>query len=680
MATLIPVSPLGHVMSHGRLKCSALKRLPYPPSSLRSVNFRRTTPGSAVALISKYKQQQTSELFDPTYPGAHLPSSQRQSLAPRWVNRHLTLYAFPKAFLTKPDAPHLKPHELRPYPTPPMRPGQRSVDMSMQVVAFHSRVVAQPTVRSKIRRRLKEAVRLIVTRGAAVEASRRGPKVVFRAGDVGADKWIVPDWTYVAVPTTEMLRMPFAEQVDLMRKGLGFLHGRIPEVEAIFRRSHRQNATWLLSPCPPALSFRRLVIRYHHDDLNVDFSSYDNDFIPPDYILAKKWNETTVVAQGSIIQWADYLAAQGPWSVTTSKPFLAPSNDTHDYLSWAPYYWPNCTGVGNTTELTPQQIWVTCPYQQLDGQFNPDIRTVNNTGAFNALADATIYNALAWVINGSSQYSKNVANWIDTWFLANATYMNPNLNYAQVVRGPKTSNKGSHTGVLDLKCMVKIVNALALAEAAATNNHGSYYYGQLAALQILVNDIAGANATIQKYFSTLYMGQINATGEQPLEAVRTRPFHYRAYNLEAMITNARLATHVGFDAWHLRTSDNGTIKAALDFTMTVPPNDEDATELFPSVGAIAAQFGDPDGTYAGFLARSQANYPADPWFFWDVLGDSGWVKAHANGPGASTANATGSRGSGTGKNGARARDLLGSGGRLFLGAAIAASLHAFWFI
>jgi len=449
-------------------------------------------------------------------------------------------------------------------------------------------------------------------------------------------------------------------------------------------------------------------------DLNVDFSSYDNDFIPPDYILAKKWNETTVVAQGSIIQWADYLAAQGPWSVT-SKPFLAPSNDTHDYLSWAPYFWPNCTGVGNTTELTPQQIWVTCPYYPIDGVFNPDIRTVNNTGAFNALADATIYNALAWVINGSSQYSKNVASWIDTWFLANATYMNPNLNYAQVARGPKTSNKGSHTGVLDLKCMVKIVNAvlvlrmgkapewtdaidsglvnwtksylnwlttdqLALAEAAATNNHGSYYYGQLAALQILVNDIAGANATIQKYFSTLYMGQINATGEQPLEAARTRPYHYRAYNLEAMITNARLAAHVGFDAWRLRTSNNGTIKAALDFTMTVPPNDEDATELFPSVGAIAAQFGDPDGTYAGFLARSQANYPADPWFFWDVLGDSGWVKAHANGPGASTANATGSRGSGTGKNSARARDLLGSGGRLLLGAAIALSLHAFCFI
>ena len=139
--------------------------------------------------------------------------------------------------------------------------------------------------------------------------------------------------------------------------------------------------------------------------------------------------------------------------------------------------------MGNTTELTPQQskylffsheclpsprantllpsvVWVTCPYTQLDGQFNPDVRTVNNTGAFDAMANAVLYNALAWAINGSSLYSSNVASWINTWFLANDTYMNPNLNYAQVVRGPNTYNTGSHTGVLDLKCMVKLVSGV----------------------------------------------------------------------------------------------------------------------------------------------------------------------------------------------------------------------------
>jgi hypothetical protein len=46
------------------------------------------------------------------------------------------------------------------------------------------------------------------------------------------------------------------------------------------------------------------------------------------------------------------------------------------------------------------------------------------------------------------------------------------------------------------------------------SNHRSYYFSQLAALQILVNDTTSASATIQKYFSTLYKSQINGTGEQ----------------------------------------------------------------------------------------------------------------------------------------------------------------------
>jgi hypothetical protein len=49
------------------------------------------------------------------------------------------------------------------------------------------------------------------------------------------------------------------------------------------------------------------------DELNIGFTSYDNDFIEPNYILEKNWNATTVVAQESIVQWADWLAAQSPW-------------------------------------------------------------------------------------------------------------------------------------------------------------------------------------------------------------------------------------------------------------------------------------------------------------------------------------------------------------------------------
>ena len=47
-------------------------------------------------------------------------------------------------------------------------------------------------------------------------------------------------------------------------------------------------------------------------DLNVAYISYYNDFIKPSYVLGKNWSATTVVAQQSIVQLADWLAAQGP--------------------------------------------------------------------------------------------------------------------------------------------------------------------------------------------------------------------------------------------------------------------------------------------------------------------------------------------------------------------------------
>jgi hypothetical protein len=99
-------------------------------------------------------------------------------------------------------------------------------------------------VRIKSKRGLKEIVRLLVTRGTEVEESRNCPKLVFRAEDVGADKWIAPGvccpwrvlrsfgavWGCVLLTMSEMLWMTFAEVSELMHQALGFVHSRKPEV------------------------------------------------------------------------------------------------------------------------------------------------------------------------------------------------------------------------------------------------------------------------------------------------------------------------------------------------------------------------------------------------------------------------------------------------------------------
>ena len=134
-------------------------------------------------------------------------------------------------------------------------------------------------------------------------------------------------------------------------------------------------------------------------------------------------------------------------------------------MSWSPYWWPDCSNVGNTTLLPEEQglctlpiqptpqflipltVYVQCEYVRRDGEFNPDVRSVNNTGDFLAMSDAVLYNTLAWVINGSDVYMNNAVKYIDTWFINPDTFMYPNLDFAQGRRG-SGGNNGSSTGVL----------------------------------------------------------------------------------------------------------------------------------------------------------------------------------------------------------------------------------------
>ncbi|KAF9503545.1 hypothetical protein BS47DRAFT_1402298 [Hydnum rufescens UP504] len=384
-------------------------------------------------------------------------------------------------------------------------------------------------------------------------------------------------------------------------------------------------------------------------------TNYANEFIDPQFLLnSSAWTAQTPNARESIPPGADFLASQGPWAVT-NKTILPPSKDLKDYLSWPPYAWPDCSKAGNTTVLTDQEIWVQCKYVTRDGQFNPDQHLVNNTGAFYAMSDAIFYNTIAWRLTGFSNYSASAARLINTWFVDPATSMNPNLNYAQLLRGPGVQ-VGQHTGVLDLKCMTKIASAvltlrlgaspewttqidqgftqwvsqyivwmtnstLAYQERTSVNNHGSFFYNQLASLYLIVNDTTNARNTVQEFFSGLYQNQIDANGEQPFEASRTHPFHYRAYNLAAVITSAKIGQYVGFNAWNLTTKQGGTIQKATDYAMTKNASTSGepgaAPELFPVVAAVAAVYGDPSGKYKQYLENASSY---EPFFFWYQLG------------------------------------------------------------
>ncbi|KAF7308405.1 hypothetical protein HMN09_00689300 [Mycena chlorophos] len=434
------------------------------------------------------------------------------------------------------------------------------------------------------------------------------------------------------------------------------------------------------------------------------------DWINVDY-ACKQTRSTAIAtrdAQAAICSSARSTASQGPWSVTNNtQGVLPPSKDPRDYMSWAPYHWPQCNWCpahdsraltqrgmqrqrrrdqdwddddqqapfsptpttqpqeaaaskgksastcrpSPTKPMPPSATWTTCDYQVQDGRVNPDVRTLIGPPSIVGVAASVILNALCFALHGDSVCSQNAARFIEIFFLSTTTAMNPNVLYGQGVRGPN-GQPGTFTGPLDIRGLVSVVNAIQILKSAKSpdwtaardkamnkwlvtyvqwlqtspigksvadkaNNHVTFYTAQLAAAQIGMGDLAGAMSTVRWYFSNKFPDQIAKSGEQPFEAVRTRPFHYRCFHLEALITVAKIADGLGMNFWNATSNYGATIQKAVDFAMRLDAKNEDPTELIPHVSAIMAVYGDPQGRYSAYLKKMNSSYQAQPFSFWN---------------------------------------------------------------
>ena len=66
----------------------------------------------------------------------------------------------------------------------------RAVYASFLIVASKSGVHKDAVIRRKISRRIREAIKLIITRGAGPNADESG--ILFREQDIGEQRWLIP--------------------------------------------------------------------------------------------------------------------------------------------------------------------------------------------------------------------------------------------------------------------------------------------------------------------------------------------------------------------------------------------------------------------------------------------------------------------------------------------------------
>jgi len=310
------------------------------------------------------------------------------------------------------------------------------------------------------------------------------------------------------------------------------------------------------------------------------------------------------------------------------KPRVPPSGDKHDFLSIAPYWWPDPSKPGGL------------PYIRRDGEVNPESKEGTDDTAFSAMQSAALVLARAYKESGQERFAARAALLLRTWFLDPATRMNPHLDYGQAVPG---HNQGRGAGIIATRRLVNVVDAARILatskawsaddrkgleawcaayatwlltspigreEEATLNNHGTWYEAQLAALLLHTGKQAEARARMETRVKERLASQIEPDGRQPKELERTRAWSYSAMNLEGWFTVARLAREAGVDLWGYRTGDGRSIRAALDYLVKfadgakwpyqqITPTDRG--ELIPLLREAAVEWKDP--SYATLADR-----------------------------------------------------------------------------
>ena len=258
-----------------------------------------------------------------------------------------------------------------------------------------------------------------------------------------------------------------------------------------------------------------------------------------------------------------------------------PSGDKHDYMSLAPYFWPNPDTKDGL------------PYIRKDGQVNPEVSDYKDKEYMPKLCAVLETLGLAYYFTNDDRYAKHASKLISVWFIDDATKMNPNLNFGQAVKG---ENDGRGAGLIDTRHLIKVIDAVSfisssaawtssqdkqlkswfaqflnwmqtskngIAELKATNNHGIWFDAQRLSFALYTNNKKNTNQVIESAKKRLEK-QMNTDGLFPAELARTTSLHYSLFVVEAFLKVAQLSTNASVDYWSFTAGNGNSLQKACD--------------------------------------------------------------------------------------------------------------------
>jgi hypothetical protein len=331
------------------------------------------------------------------------------------------------------------------------------------------------------------------------------------------------------------------------------------------------------------LFFSIVKVIAQNNNLNLPFILQDETKLANYKQLYKNRDKDAVRNIDSLIADADKALVPKPYSVTFQKRRIPPSGDIHDYMSQAPYWWPDSSKADGK------------PYIRKDGRINPERDLSKDRGQMVDMSSNVKELALAYYFTGNERYAKKAVELLRVWFIDTATRMNPNLNFGQFIPG---INDGRGIGIIETVGLTNIPDALAMMqqskninanfvtgikqwfkqyakwlmtskngqdERSQLNNHGTYYDMQLADFALFNGDKALAQKVIKEQTIPRIDKQFAVDGSEPLELVRTKSWGYSTMNLVGWCKLATIAERVNIDLWNTKTKDGKGIQQVFEW-------------------------------------------------------------------------------------------------------------------
>jgi len=291
----------------------------------------------------------------------------------------------------------------------------------------------------------------------------------------------------------------------------------------------------------------------------------------------------TMMAYKELLQEADrLLGIKNPTVI--DKTIAPPTGDKHDYLSIGRYWWPD----PNKSDGLP---WI-----RKDGTTNPDTQTeAVDRKRLGLMIESSRVLSLAFYFSGKDVYARKAVSILKTWFIDEATRMNPHMEFGQSIPG---YSEGRPYGMLDARAITFVVpDAISLLEDSQfwnsdlnskmnswfsaylswltesdlgrqgfelENNHGSWYLVQVASLALYLENAMLVKEVVERAQTSLDH-QLDKYGGQTHELARTKSFFYSCFNLEALTHIATIGSKVGLDMWNYKSKENKSLSLAIDY-------------------------------------------------------------------------------------------------------------------